>query len=176
MKKEEQKHYVDNKKFYLEMIKYSAAVKKSKEEGKPKPQVNDYIGKCLWDIAEKLSHLHQFQKYKFRDELVSDAVINSLQYIDNFDPDKSSSPFSYFTQISWYAFLRRIEKEKKYLYTKYKSIENTEIFQTTVENSGTEHGTNTIKYSEGARENMTDFVEKFEAGIEKKKKKAKKED
>jgi DNA-directed RNA polymerase specialized sigma24 family protein len=169
-------HYVDNKKFYTEMTKYSTAVKLAKEQNKPKPLVNDYIGKSLWDIAEKLSHLPQFQKYKFRDELVSDAVINCLQYIDNFDPEKSTSPFSYFTQISWYAFLRRIEKEKKYLYTKYKSIENTEIFSGTAENTGTEHGTNTIKYSEGARENMTDFVSKFEASIEKKKKKAKKED
>jgi DNA-directed RNA polymerase specialized sigma24 family protein len=171
--KETAEHYVDNKKFYTEMTKYATAVKIAKEQGKPKPPVNDYIGKCLWDIAEKLSHLHQFQKYPFRDELVSDAIINCIQYIDNFDPEKSTSPFSYFTQISWYAFLRRIEKEKKYLYTKFKSIENTEIFLGTSETqSGTEGGNNSmVKYSDGARENMNLFVEKFEASVEKKKKK-----
>lgn len=163
-----QKNYVDNKKLFTEMTKYSTAVKLAKSQGKPKPQVSDYIGKSLWDIAENLSHLPHFQKYPFRDELVSEAIINCLQYIDNFDPEKSSNPFSYFTQISWYAFIRRIEKEKKYLYTKYKSIEQTEIFQTT-ETDGGSGANSLIKYSDSARENMTDFVGKFEASLDKKK-------
>jgi DNA-directed RNA polymerase specialized sigma24 family protein len=167
--KKVQKNYVDNKKLFTEMTKYATAVKIAKENNKPKPQVSDYIGKSLWDIAENLSHLPQFQKYLFREELVSDAIINCLQYIDNFDPEKSSNPFSYFTQISWYAFLRRIEKEKKYLYTKYKSIEQTEIFQTTENDSGTSGANSLVKYSDSARENMTDFVGKFEASIDKKK-------
>ena len=67
--------------------------------------------------------------------MISDGVENCLQYIDNFNPDKSKNPFAYFTQIIYFAFLRRIQKEKKYLYTKYKASENTNLFGETSENS-----------------------------------------
>jgi hypothetical protein len=167
-RKEDTAHYVDNKKFFTEMVKYSSSIKLAVDTGKPKPQVSDYIGECIWKIAEKLSHLHQFRKYPFRDELVQEAILNCLQYIDNFDPEKSNNPFAYFTRICWFAFLRRIEKEKKYLYTKYKSIENTEIFHHVSDNANND-GINQIQYSESARENMVEFVEKFETSLAKKK-------
>lgn len=169
-KKKSQKNYIDNEKFYNELKKYITAVKEADRIGKSKPLVNDYIGECFWKIAENLSHLHKFQKYPYRDEMCSDAIINCLQYIDNFDPEKSANPFAYFTQISFYAFIRRIEKEKKYLYTKFKSIENMEIFHTSDDDTKTAF---TSGYSEGAKENMTDFVEKFETSMEKKKAKTK---
>ena len=59
----------------------------------------------------------------FRDDMISDGIENCVQYIHNFDPAKSKNPFAYFTQIIHYAFLRRIQKEKKQLDIKTKIIE-----------------------------------------------------
>jgi len=63
--------------------------------------------------------------YMFRDDMISDGIENCVQYIHNFDPEKSKNPFAYFTQIIHYAFLRRIQKEKKQLEIKTKIIEKT---------------------------------------------------
>lgn len=116
-------HYVDNKKF-LETIKnYRERVQKAKEEGLPKPVVDDYIGECIYKIATHLSYKPNFINYSYREEMISDGIENCLTYVDNFDPDKSSNPFSYFTQITWYAFLRRIQKEKKQSYIKHQLVQ-----------------------------------------------------
>ena len=116
------KHYIDNKKFYSEMVK----IKEQSQVGE-KCEINDYIGQCFLDIANGLSNRPNFINYTFKEDMVFDGVENCIRYCHNFDPDKSKNPFSYFTQIVYYAFLRRIEKEKKQSYIKFKMTEMTRV-------------------------------------------------
>lgn len=129
------KHYVDNKRLYTEMIKYINEYNHAKAEGLPPPRASNYIGECIWMIANRLSTNRNFIGYTYREEMIGDAIENCLRYIHNFDPDKSNNPFAYFTQIMYYAFLRRIDKEKKQSYIKYKSMENSIVMNTLVEMS-----------------------------------------
>jgi hypothetical protein len=117
------KHYVDNLLFFEEMKKWKLIVIDAENLAEPRPPVTDYIGECFLKIAEHLSYRPNFINYPFREEMVGDGIENCLMYCSNFDPDKSSNPFSYFTQIIYYAFLRRIQKEKKQNYIKYKCFE-----------------------------------------------------
>ena len=103
-------HYINNKDFLKEMTKYRQAVRKAKRNGEKKPQIPRYVAECFMKIAENLSHKPNFLSYTFRDEMVADAIENCVMYVDNFDPSKSSNPFAYFTQITYYAFLRRIQR------------------------------------------------------------------
>ena len=116
-------HYIDNKLFYSEMIEWKNQVKSAEETDDPKPPVTEYIGQCFLLIAERLSTRPNFVNYPYREEMVSDGIENCLMYAHNFDPEKSKNPFSYFTQMIYYAFLRRIEKEKKQSYIKFKMME-----------------------------------------------------
>lgn len=116
------KHYVDNKKLFAAMVKYKTAYEKyrhAKRKRSP-PQIPEYIGECLLKIATRLSNKPNFASYTFREDMISDAIENCILYMHNFDPKKSQNPFAYFTQIIHYAFIRRIEREKKHSYTKYK--------------------------------------------------------
>lgn len=110
-------HYVDNKKLFAELVKYKAKVAR---QTRTKPAIPEYIGECLLKIATRLSNKPNFASYSFKDDMISDAVVNCLLYLHNFDPEKSHNPFAYFTQIIHYAFIRRIEQEKKLVYGKYK--------------------------------------------------------
>ena len=139
MTKKKSEHYVNNKELLQALIIYREKVKKAKEiyfkkygvyppnvgawEGKPR--IPNYLGECFLKIATHLSYKPNFVNYMFRDDMISDGIENSVQYIHNFDPEKSSNPFAYFTQIIHYAFLRRIQKEKKQLEIKIKIIEKT---------------------------------------------------
>ena len=120
-------HYVNNKEFLTAMIGYRKSVNKAKREKKPKPPVTDYIGSCFLKIANHLSYRPNFINYTFRDDMISDGIENCLQYLNNFNPQKSNNPFAYFTQIIYYAFIRRIQKEKKQANIKYKMIEEAGI-------------------------------------------------
>lgn len=114
-------HYVDNKKLFNVLVRYKNAVTKAKaKKSKRMPPIPEYVGECLLKIATRLSHKANFASYTFRDDMISDAIENCITYMHNFDPKKSSNPFAYFTQITHYAFIRRIEREKKHVYTKYK--------------------------------------------------------
>ena len=105
-------HYVNNKEFLEAMKAYRKSVNKAKREKKEKPPVTNYIGSCFLKIANHLSYRPNFINYTFRDDMISDGIENCLQYLDNFNPAKSNNPFAYFTQIIYYAFIRRIQKEK----------------------------------------------------------------
>ena len=129
------KHYVNNEKFLEQMKEFRIKVKHAKENNLQRPRVPEYIGECIFKIASHLARKPNFANYTFKDDMISDGVENCLLYIDNFDPDKSSNPFAYFTQIIYCAFLRRIQKEKKQLYVKYKSMEN-EVINSLIENNG----------------------------------------
>jgi|TARA_Y100000114_G_scaffold99490_2_gene92655 hypothetical protein len=158
MKKvQNREHYVDNKKFYAEMLRYRDSREKAIKEGKEPPRVPNYIGDCIMRIAYKLSNKANFINYPFKEEMIGDGIENCIMYIDNFNPDKSTNPFAYFTQIIYYAYLRRIEKEKKALYTKYKA---TEKFNLDSVLSGEDR--ELIKSSEGASENASMFIQDFE--------------
>ena len=117
-------HYVDNKKFLIAMTEYRELRIKAEEEGQKRPQVTNYIGECYLKIANHLSYRPNFINYTYRDDMISDGIENCLQYMDNFDPAKSKNPFAYFTQIIYYAFIRRIQKEKKQQEVKQKMIAN----------------------------------------------------
>ena len=113
-------HYINNKEFLKCLIDYQADVKRCKKEGNPKPYVTDYIAMCFLQIAQRLSYRPNFINYTYKDDMISDGLENCLAYMHNFNPEKSKNPFAYFTQIIYYAFLRRIQKEKKQQYIKYK--------------------------------------------------------
>ena len=117
-------HYVNNKEFLAALIKYREDKEIAEIQGKPKPVIPRYIGECFLKIANHLSYRPNFINYTYRDDMISDGIENCLQYMDNFDPTKSTNPFAYFTQIIYYAFIRRIQKEKKQQQVKQKLIAN----------------------------------------------------
>ena len=121
------KHYIDNVKFCKSMTEWKKKVNKAEAVGDRRPPVTDYIAESFLKIAEHLSHRPNFINYPFREDMIGDGVENCLLYAHNFDPQKSSNPFSYFTQIIYYAFLRRIEKEKKQAFIKYKCLQMNDI-------------------------------------------------
>ena len=118
-------HYVNNKEFLEALVNYRAKCQRAEEAGEARPVIPRYIGECFLKIATHLSYKPNFVNYMFRDDMISDGIENCVQYIHNFDPAKSKNPFAYFTQIIHYAFLRRIQKEKKQLDIKNKIIEKT---------------------------------------------------
>ena len=125
MPRKKSEHYVNNKELLEALIVYRAKVAHAKENDLPKPRITNYLGSCFLKIATHLSYKPNFVNYMFRDDMISDGIENCVQYIHNFDPEKSRNPFAYFTQIIHYAFLRRIQKEKKQLDIKNKIIEKT---------------------------------------------------
>jgi len=122
-KKKNAAHYVDNEEFLVAMVAWKVTLAEAEASGDPKPGVTEYIGKCFLDIATHLSYRPNFIGYSYREEMISDGIENCLMYCSNFDSAKSSNPFSYFTQIIYYAFLRRIQKEKKQQYIKFRCFE-----------------------------------------------------
>ena len=126
-KKTKSVHYVDNKKFLVAMVEFKEKCQVAKESEKDQPSVSNYIGECFLKIATHLSYRPNFINYTYRDDMISDGIENCLQYVKNFNPEKSKNPFAYFTQIIYYAFLRRIAKEKKQSHVKNKMIEKNEV-------------------------------------------------
>ena len=118
-------HYVNNKDFLAALIQYKKEIVEAQERGDPKPRITNYLGECFLKIATHLSFKPNFVNYIFKDDMISDGIENCVQYIHNFNPEKSQNPFAYFTQIIHYAFLRRIQKEKKQLEIKNKILEKT---------------------------------------------------
>ena len=143
-KRKRSEHYVNNKEFLAALIDHRTQVEVSyrKKFGKilseqdksertrkwdTKPPIPRYIGECFLKIANHLSYRPNFINYTYRDEMISDGIENCLQYVHNFNPEKSKNPFAYFTQIIYYAFLRRIQQEKKQLEIKNKILEKTDF-------------------------------------------------
>lgn len=124
-KKSKSTHYVDNKKFLAAMIEFKELYNIAEKNKEEYPPVSDYIGECFLKIATHLSYRPNFINYTYREDMISDGIENCLQYVHNFNPEKSNNPFAYFTQIIYYAFLRRIAKEKKQTHVKNKIIQNT---------------------------------------------------
>ena len=118
MKPSERPHYVNNKEFSQAVVDYVKTVREAREKGKDDPIVTDYIARCFLKISEGLSHKSNFVRYTYREEMVMDAVENCLNAIGNYNIEAATrkgkpNAFGYFTQICWFAFIRRIKKEKK---------------------------------------------------------------
>ncbi len=143
-------HYVNNKEFLAALENYFAEVERAALNDKPKPQIPRYIGECFLKIANHLSYKPNFVNYMFKDDMICDGIENCVRYIANFNPEKSKNPFAYFTQIIYYAFLRRISQEKKQLEIKNKILEKTnfdEVFDANDIDSANYSEYNSIKDS-----------------------------
>ena len=122
-KRKRSEHYVNNKEFLAALIRYQEDIEIARLQDKTKPVIPRYIGECFVKIANHLSFKPNFVNYMFKEDMISDGIENCVQYIHNFNPEKSRNPFAYFTQIIHYAFLRRIQREKRQLEIKNKIIE-----------------------------------------------------
>ena len=160
------KHYVNNADFLQALIQYQKDCEVARKEDREEPIVPNYIGECFLKIAEHLSRKPNFISYSFREEMICDGIENCIMYFRNFDPTKSTNPFAYFTQIIYYAFLRRIQKEKKQLYVKYKATEQFGILD---EGEMFEDSDGNMKQFV-LYDNITEFIETFEEKRKAKKK------
>lgn len=165
-------NYVDNKQLYATILEYKANIVEAELSKSSKPQIPNYVGECILLIAQRLATKPNFINYSYKEEMISDGIENCISYFDNFNPAKSDNPFAYFTQIIYYAFLRRIQKEKKQVYIKHKTAENSMLFNELVEQG--EDNEYNIGAAEFDSENVSDFIKAFEDGIDKKKVKRKK--
>lgn len=163
-------HYVSNEQLFQSLVEYRNQLKVYKKERKDGPPLPEYLGECFLKIADRLARKPNFASYTFREDMIADAVENCCQYANNFDPAKSRNPFSYFTQIIYFAFLRRISREKKHLYVKYKAMELQGMDQPSSQQieEGTPQGAKLNLY-----ENIQEFIHTFESSHEQKKLKAK---
>ena len=160
------KHYINNADFLQALIDYRDKCVAANNQNKPEPPIPNYVGECFLKIAEHLSRKPNFVSYSFRDEMIADGIENCIQYFRNFDETKSKNPFAYFTQIIYFAFLRRIQKEKKQLYVKYKA---TQQFGLLDEGEMYEDAEGNMRQFE-LYDNIAEFIETFEDAKEKKKK------
>ena len=146
MARKRSEHYVNNKEFLYAIVAYKKDIREAEAAGLPKPVIPRYIGECFLKIATHLSYKPNFVNYMFKDDMACDGIENCVQYINNFNPEKSTNPFAYFTQIIHYAFLRRIQKEKKQLEIRTKLIERSgydEVFVADEDGKSSEY--NSIK-------------------------------
>lgn len=151
------KPYVNNVDFLNALVDYKKRCRLAKKNKLEDPPIPNYIGECFLKIAEGFSHKGNYINYTYRDEMVSDGVENCLMYFRNFNPAISKNPFAYFTQIVYYAFLRRIQKEKKQLYVKYKATLQSGILDELreVEDEG-------IGHQFEIYDNITEFIKNYE--------------
>ena len=158
-------NYINNKEFYALLQQFKADCVEAEKNNKPAPRVPEDIGKCFMMIATKLATKANFSGYTYKDEMICDALENCVVAVHSFNPEKSKNPFAYFTQIIWYAFLRRIEKEKKQTYVKYKSLEQLVVDAELLDDEGSD----AYKNYDIANEKMKPIIDKFENKQKKKK-------
>jgi hypothetical protein len=163
-------HYINNADFLAALVEYKRLVEESVVNETPRPKIPNYIGECFLKLANNLAKKPNFCLYTYKDEMISDAIENCIMYFENFNPEKSNNPFAYFTQVCWYAFLRRIAKEKKQQYVKYKATENFGILD---EEELLELDDGTVNQIQ-IYDNLYEFIEKYESNVKEKKGVAKK--
>ena len=165
------RHYVDNKEFLIAITAYRERVQAAKAAGEQKPRVTEYLGECMVKIGNHLAYKANIVNYTFRDEMILDGIENCITYIDNFDPEKSKNPFAYFTQITYYAFIRRIQKEKKQMDTKKKFIGSLDMQELMMSDSdGHDGNTEYLEYIRKAVDEAAQLEEKHadqKAGLKK---------
>lgn len=154
-------HYVDNEKFLRALIAYRRKCKTFRKNRRGKPRVTEYIGECFLKIAQGLSTKPNFINYTFREDMIADGVENCLVYMHNFNPQKSKNPFGYFTSIIYYAFIRRIQRERKHTYLRYKLIEDAVHHGDTrglTDTTGHYHVDGTLL----SYDNVQDFIQRYD--------------
>jgi len=167
MAKRKTRNYVNNADLFEALVNYKTMVREAEDAGEEKPRVPDYIGHCIFQIATRLATKPNFSGYSYKEDMISDGIENSLLYINNFNPEKSQNPFAYFTQIIWYAFLRRIQKEKKQMYIRFKSS------QSMIATGGTYAGDEVVLNLNTNADYMNAFVQDFEDKLTRDKEKKK---
>ena len=167
MAKRTTRNYVNNPDLLAALIEYKKQCKEAEESGEELPRVPDYIGMCIFQIATRLATKPNFSGYSYKEDMISDGIENCLLYINNFNEEKSQNPFAYFTQIIWYAFLRRIQKEKKQMYIRFKSS------QQMIAAGDTYSGEDISLHLNTAADYMNDFIVDFEDKLSRDKEKKK---
>lgn len=157
-------HYVDNKKFYQAFVDYHEKRDKALAEGREIPKLPNYIGECFMKIAEKFSHHVNFINYPYRQEMISDAIENCVMYAHVFNPKRGTNPFAYFSQVTWNAYIRRINRENKNKYVTYKSHQNQMISSGVDITSGSEEGSykSSGHNQQDLYDNINSFIEDYE--------------
>ena len=154
-------HYVDNREFLKAIILYRRACAQAKRAGRREPRVPEYIGECFLKIGTHLSFKPNFANYTYREDMVSDGVENCLVYMHNFNPRKSKNPFGYFTSVLYYAFVRRIQRERRHTYLRYKLIEEAVIAGDT-RTSQSPEGTYHVDNDMLSFDNVQEFIRRFD--------------
>ena len=177
-------HYVNNRDFSEAVMDYATAAQKARKENSQIPKVTDYIATCFIKIAEGLSHRPNFVRYTYREEMVMDGVENCLRAINNYNIETATrtgkpNAFSYFTQICYFAFIRRIAKDKKQQDIKFKFIEKMGIEDFVQMGMDSEGAEQTMNYVDTLRARINKVQDKDKAikefaKEEKKKEKAQK--
>jgi hypothetical protein len=172
--------YVNNTDFYNAIIQYKKSLRRAKRKKEEEPRIPEYIGECIWKIAQKLSTKPCFIGYSYREEMIGDAVENCILYFKDYDPDYNpdnnpnykANPFAYFTQIIYYAFLRRISREEKNRYIIYKNFQET--ISNVTGNALLVDSDDNLLMSTKTYDNINVFMDRFEKKEEAKKQKRKK--
>lgn len=167
MEKKKKPHYVDNQKFFAEIVAYRKRLQEARDAGLEDPRIPNYIGECIWKIAEKLSTKPCFMNYSYREEMVSDGIENCILYFKDYNPEIGQNPFAYFTQIIYYAFLRRINKEEKNRYAMYKNFQETIIHSSDIGLLTDDNDNHLLPVQ--MYDNINDFMSRFEKKEEAKK-------
>ena len=164
------RHYVDGVAFYEALKERRELIQKAAAEGTEPPRITNFIGECIMNIANNLSRKYQFANYPFRDEMVADAIVHCIRYIDSFDPTKSTNPFSYYTQTVYYQFLDRINKEATQTYIKCKATMNSVVLSEL-----SDYDEDSAEIAEHIHDNMDfdmsfaeSYVDNFEAKLNRK--------
>jgi DNA-directed RNA polymerase specialized sigma24 family protein len=153
------RNYVNNPDLLQAIIDYQEAIAVAASEDKKKPIVPDYIGNCILMISKRLATKPNFSGYTYKEDMISDGIENCLQYMHNFKPEKSNNPFAYFTQIIWFAFLRRIAKEKKQMYIRFKASQNMAEMLSVTDSNDVEI------YTNEAPAYISEFIRDYEAKL-----------
>ena len=175
--KKKKVNYIDKDQLNEELKNYYFTCKELKEKGEDLPRISEFIGECIYKICYELGNKYNFARYSYKEEMISDGIENCIMYFENFDSNKTENPFAYFTQIIWWAFVRRITKEKTQQYVKYKSLSRMECSddQYSELNEIGSDSKNSL-HKNGIYDNMSEFIENFEKSVfEKKNKKPSKQ-
>jgi len=165
-KADKSRHYVDGEAFYQALkerrtLKLAAAA----IDAEP-PAITNFIGECIMGIATNLAKKYQFANYPYKDEMIADAIVHSIRYIDSFDPEKSNNPFSYYTQACYYQFLARIGLEREQTYVKCKATLNSAVMSELSE--GGEDNKESVEHIHDNFEFDTEFMDNFVGEYERK--------
>ncbi len=168
-KKDKSKHYIDNEKLYLVIKEYKEKLKIAEAEGKPLPIMPEYIGVAAMKIAENYANNYSYRGYLFKEELIQDGTLFCIKSVSSFNPDKYDNPFTYFTTAVQFGFWQRIEREKKYQYTKFKMIDKASIYSEMYEGDAHNSVSADMPYSDNSIVTMRNFIKDYEESLAKKK-------